>query len=207
MKRETLTCELREKFNKGYTKELRRNGKIPSVVYGHTEPLSIAVDGHEFNSKFKIISENIIIKLNVSGKDIDVLVKDFQEDILTGNILHLDFYEIEKGKLLKTHVPLHTHGTPAGVKEGGIFETFLHEVEVECLPKHLPEEIVVDVSELKVGHSIHVREIEPPEGAKFLNPPDQVICIVTRKREIIEEEEEVEEVLEEGIVEETEEEE
>jgi large subunit ribosomal protein L25 len=197
MKRETLAGEKRENFRKGYTRELRRNGKIPSVVYGHTEPLSIFVDGHEFNSKFKMISENIIIKLKVAGNNYDVLVKDFQEDILTGNILHLDFYEVEKGKHLKTHVPLHTHGTPAGAKEGGIFELFLHEVEVDCLPKDLPEEIVVDVLELKVGHSIHIKEIEPPEGVKILNPPDQVICIVTRKREVAEEVEAVEEGLEE----------
>ena len=76
-------------------------------MYGHAEPVSIAVDEHEFTSKFRTISENIIIKLNISGKNHDVLVKDFQDDILTGKIVHLDFYEIEKGKLLKTTwVPL-----------------------------------------------------------------------------------------------------
>ncbi|MBN2535607.1 MAG: 50S ribosomal protein L25 [Spirochaetales bacterium] len=202
MKRETLAGEIREEFRKGYTKELRRNGKIPSVVYGHAKPFSLYVDAHEFNSKFKMISENIIINLNVSGKNYDVLVKDFQEDILTGRIMHLDFYEIEKGKLLKTHVPLHTHGTPAGVKEGGLFEVFLHEVEVECLPKDLPEEIVVDVSELQVNHSVHIRDIQPPEGVRFLNPQDQVICIVTRKREVIEEAAEEEAGVEEEKVEE-----
>ena len=205
MKKQTLTGELRKNLGKGFTKQLRKNGRIPSVVYGHTEPFSITVNEHEFNSMFRIISENIIIKLDISGKNHDVLVKDFQEDILTGKIVHLDFYEIEKGKLLKTHVPMHTHGTPLGAKEGGIFELLLHEVEVECLPKDLPEEVIVDVSELLVGHSIHIREIEPPKGVKFLNPPEQVICIVTRRREEVVEEVPEEEV-EEGIEEEKEEE-
>jgi large subunit ribosomal protein L25 len=207
MKKQTLEGISRKESRKGYTKQLRRDGKIPSVIYGHAEPFSIAVDEHEFNSKFKIISENIIISLTVDGNSYDVLVKDFQEDILTGKIVHLDFYEIEKGKLLKTHVPIHTTGTPVGAREGGLFELLLHEVEVECLPKDLPEDIVVDVSGLAVGHSIHVRELEIMDAVKVLNSPEQVVCLVTRKREekTEEEEEEVEEGAEEGVSEEGEE--
>ncbi|MBN2442372.1 MAG: 50S ribosomal protein L25 [Spirochaetales bacterium] len=199
MKKRTLEGVLREKTSKGSAQLLRRNGKIPSVVYGHTEPFSIAVDEHEFNSKFKTISENIIINLNVAGKSHDVLVKDYQENILTGKIVHLDFYEIEMGKLLKTHVPIHTVGTPLGAKEGGIFELLLHEVEVECLPRHLPEEVSVDVNALNVGDSIHIRDVEPPEGVKFHNSPDAVICHVTRRKE---EKAAVEEEAEEGVTEE-----
>jgi large subunit ribosomal protein L25 len=201
MKKRTLEGVLREKTRKGSAQQLRRNGKIPSVVYGHTEPFAIAVDEHEFNSKFKTISENIIIKLNVSGKSHDVLVKDFQENILSGKIVHLDFYEIEMGKLLKTHVPIHTTGTPAGAKEGGIFELLLHEMEVECLPKDLPEVVSVEVTALNVGDSIHVRDIEPPEGVKYHNSPEAVICHVSRRKEE-KVEEELEEELEEGAIEE-----
>lgn len=186
MEKTSLIAESREDLSKGYTKELRRKSKIPAVMYGHSKPVSLAVDEHEFNSKFRTISENIIIKLILDKKNYDVLVKDYQEDILTGKITHLDFYEIEKGKLLKTRVPVHTEGTPAGIKLGGLFELFLHEIEVECLPKDMPETITLDVSELDVGHSIHIRDIAPQEGVKVLNPPDQVVCIVIRKREEVE---------------------
>jgi len=207
MEKTTLIGEIREQYSKGYTRELRRNSKIPSVMYGHNQPISFAVDEHDFNTKFKVISENIIIKLKIDKKTYNVLVKDYQEDILTGKITHLDFYEIEEGKSLRTHVPVHTQGIPVGAKLGGLFEVFVHEIEVECLPKDLPEEITLDVSEMEVGQSIHVRDIEAPPGVKVLNPPDQVVCIVIRRREEVEEvPEEEEEVVEEGVEEKAQEE-
>ncbi|MBN1697501.1 MAG: 50S ribosomal protein L25 [Spirochaetales bacterium] len=198
MEQRTLQGIERKNLKKGYTRELRRKGKIPAVIYGHSDPRAIAVDGHEFNSKFKVISENIIIKLMVDGHVYSVLVKDFQEDIVTEEILHLDFFEIEKGKHLKTHVPIHTHGTPMGVKEGGIFELLVHEIEVECLPKDLPEDIAIDVTNLILGHSIHVRDLPEITDVRFLNAPDQVVCTVARKREVKEVEVEEEAIGEEA---------
>ena len=173
----------RENLKKGKTHELRRQGMIPSVIYGHRDPIAIAIDAHEFNTQFKTISENIIIELNIDKEKYAVLVKDYQEDVLKNRLTHLDFFEIEKGKLLRTHVPLHCHGTPEGARVGGLFEVMVHEVEVECLPKDIPADIVVDVTELTVGHSIHIKEVEIPAGVKVLNPPEQVVCLVTRKRE------------------------
>jgi large subunit ribosomal protein L25 len=98
---------------------------------------------------------------------------------------------------LKTHVPVHTSGTPQGVKEGGILEQRLHSLEIECLPADLPEALDLDVSDLAIGDSIHVSDITPPKGVKFLNMPEQVIIVITTpKMEVIEEEEVEEELLE-----------
>ena len=133
--------------------------------------------------------------------NIDVLIKDYQEDLLKGRIIHIDFYEIEKGKLLKTRVPVHLEGTAIGVKEGGVLEHLLHEIDVECLPKDLPKSFQIDISDLKAHHSIHIKDIEAIEGVKILNPLDQVVCLIEVKAAV---EEEVEEVEEEAALEEEE---
>jgi len=200
MEQKTLTFMLREKTKKGPSRRLRRIGKIPSVVYGHSEPVCIAVDEHEFSTKFKTVSESTIITLKSEDKSYDVLVKDYQEDILKGKTIHIDFYEVEKGKLLKTHMPIRFSGAPVGVKEGGLLETVIHELEIECLPKDLPEEVVVDISTLQLGHTLHISDIAAPEGVKYLAASDQVICTITRKRaeEEVAEEEEIEEEGVEG---------
>jgi large subunit ribosomal protein L25 len=199
MEQKTLAFTLRKETKKGPSRRLRRVGKIPSIVYGHNEPICIAVDEHEFNTKFKTISESTIITLKSDERSYDVLVKDYQEDTIRGKIVHIDFYEIEKGKLLKTYVPVHLSGAPVGVKEGGLLETVTHELEIECLPKNLPEEIVIDISSLGVGHSIHVADIPTLDDVKYLAASDQVVCTITHKRveEVVAEEEEIEEEVEE----------
>jgi len=201
MDKKTLIIEPREKDGKRANWRLRKAGKIPAVIYGQQQPIAINVNEHEFNSKFKVISENIIIDLKLGKKTYNALVKDYQEDIISGKILHLDFYEVEKGKLLRTHVPVHLEGTSIGVKEGGLLEHLLHEIEVECLPKDLPDKINIDISNLQANRSIHVAEITPIEGVRILNSPDHVVCLVAIKLAVEEEEEEEEE---EEVVEEEE---
>ncbi|MFP4382978.1 MAG: 50S ribosomal protein L25 [Spirochaetia bacterium] len=199
MDRKILSAKERTETRKSAARALRRAGKIPAVIYGHNGPSTIAVDEKEFTKNFRTVSENTIINIKTDSSDYDVLVKAHQEDIITGQILHIDFYEIEQGKVLRTHAPIRTVGTAPGVKQGGVFENPLYEMEIECLPKDLPEEIVVDVSELNIGEAVHVEDIEPSEGVKFLNPPEQVVAIVSVLKEEVEEEEEEEDLeLEEG---------
>ena len=193
MEQKTLNFTIRTERKKGPARRLRRKGQIPSVIYGHNESLSIAIDAHEFDTKFKVISESAIITLLSPEKSIDVLVKDYQEDILRGRIAHIDFYEIEKGKILKARVPVRLRGTAEGVKEGGLIETITHDVEVECLPKDLPEMIEIDVSDLLIGNSIHAGDLPEMEGVRILLAPDQVICtVLMHKEKLAEEEEELE---------------
>jgi len=204
MEEKTLEILLKSKNTKRENRRLRREGKIPAVIYGNTDTKGIIIDEHEFNSKFPVISENIIINLKGDSSAHDVLIKDYQENIITGRVQHIDFYEIERGKILKTHAPVHLKGTPIGVMEGGMLETLIHELEVECLPKDLPEEFSIDISALAVGDSIHVRDIEPSEGVRIITSHDQVVCLVEYRR--AEEVAEVaEEEVEEGALEEEEE--
>jgi len=182
MEQKTLMAADRQARGKGPAGRLRRSGMIPAVLYGHREPRSIAVDGHEFTTKFHAVSESTIIRLELDKQSHDVLIRDFQEDSISGRIIHIDFLEIEQGKVLRTHVGLHLTGNPVGVREGGVMESFVHEVEVECLPKDLPEHLVVEITGLALGHSLHIRDVQIPEGLKILNPTDQVVCTVAHKR-------------------------
>jgi len=182
MEAKKLTVEKREGGGKGVAGRLRGTGKIPAVIYGHTEPTSITVDAREFRTAFKRITQNTIVELHMPGGVHEVLVKDYQRDNLTGQILHVDFYEFEKGKALRTRVPVRLTGNPVGVKEGGILESLLHALEVECLPKDLPEEITLDISELGLDRAMHVRDIVLPDGVRAIPAPDQVICLVAHRK-------------------------
>jgi large subunit ribosomal protein L25 len=182
MEQKTLNAESRARLGKGESGRLKRRGRIPAVIYGHQEPLAVSIDAHEFDTKFHHISESTIIRLAVGGQEREVLIRDFQEDAVGGQVTHIDFYEVDKNRLLRTNVRVELTGAPVGVKEGGLLEHFVHEVEVECLPASLPEKIILDVNELRLGKSLHVRELPPVEGVRFLNSPEQVVCAVVHKR-------------------------
>ena len=182
MEQKTLSAESRGRLGKGESGRLRRRGRIPAVIYGHQEPLAVSIDAHEFDAKFHHISESTIIRLAVGDQQREVLIRDFQEDAVGGQVTHIDFYEVDKNRLLRTNVRVELTGAPVGVKEGGLLEHFVHEVEVECLPANLPEKLVLDVNTLRLGRSLHVRELPPVEGVRILNSPEQVVCAVVHKR-------------------------
>lgn len=199
MDQKTLSASARTELKTGAARRLRRAGKIPAVIYGHREPVPVTIDGLEFIREFKIISESQIIKLTVGDETYEVLIKDYQEDILTGGVDHIDFFEIEAGKTLRTHIGIHLEGSAVGTREGGILEQQLYEVEIECLPKDIPEAFQVDVTDLAVGDSVHVSDLEAPEGVTILSSEENVIALVAMPRLEVEPEAEEEE-LEEGEV-------
>jgi len=182
MEAKKLSVQPREGGGKAAAGRLRREGKIPAVIYGHTTPTAITVDAREFRNAFKRITENTIVELHMPGGVHEVLVKDYQKDNLSGRILHVDFYEFEKGKALRTRVPVRLTGNPVGVKEGGILETQLRELDVECLPKDLPEEIVLDISELALDRALHVKDLTLPPAIRVLQALDQVVCLVADRK-------------------------
>ena len=196
MEQNTLVGFERNLFKKGPTGRLRREGKIPAVIYGHNKPVHISVSTTEFDSKFHIISENTLITITVDGKEYEVLVKDSQENMIKGQITHIDFFEVERGKVLKTRIPVILTGTSVGVKEGGLLEQRLHEIDIECLPKNIPEKIEIDITELQLGESIHVSDLEVADTVKILNFLEQSVVSVTTVK--AEEEPETDEELEEG---------
>ncbi len=186
MEQKTLRAIERKELKKAANGRLRKLGKIPAIVYGNTEATPVAIDEHEFMTKFHTISENIIINLDLGSRKQDVLVKDYQEDNLTGKIVHVDFYAIDNDKVLKARIPFKFNGTAKGVRDGGILEVQLHDLDVECLPKDLPVEIAIDISDLEATHAIHVKDLAAMPGVKILNSADQVVVSITHaKAEVV----------------------
>lgn len=179
MEKITLQASKRNVSTKGALNTMRREGKVPAIMYNqHGKSESISVNLREFSKISREISESSIVTLLIDGKEHSCFVKDRQLDLLTGNLIHVDFFEVEKNAVVHVRVPLHFVGTAPGIKLGGIFESPMHEVEVSALPGDIPQHIEVDVSNLNVNESIHVKDIKVNNKIKLLSAPDIVVATV-----------------------------
>ena len=179
MSKVVLSAKSRQTSGSAEARRSRRSGRIPAVMYGRAgKAISLDIDALDFVRGIKNISESTIVKVEVDGKSYDAFVKNTQRNIIDGSILHVDFYEVESGVAVRARVSLHLNGNPIGVREGGILENPLHEIEVECFAKDLPERIEVDISDLKLNQSLHVRDISLGEGVKLISAADQVVALV-----------------------------
>lgn len=193
MKVSELRASLREKTGKGESKKLRREGYIPAILYGGSfgsVPIKLR-RGEVIRSISERDIEHTVYTMKLDdGRECDVLVKDIQIDPITDEIVHLDFLELEKGKAITVEVPVVIVGKEVckGVKMGGILEQYLWSVEVECLPRNIPDRIEVDVSNLGMGESIHVEDLQLPEGVKVLEDPETTVVVVSEPVEEVAEE-------------------
>lgn len=199
MEKMNLDAEPRQASNKGAARQLRMSGKIPAVLYGVGDPQTIVIDKRIWDHEFRNVSNNTFINLTIGGEDHQVLVKESQKDIVKGQTKHIDFYEIEAGRTLHVDIPVHLEGVPLGVKEGGILEHKTEAISVSCLPKDMPDSFFLDISELALGDSLHVRDLVEVDGVEVKNDPAQTVVVVSHPKAIVEEEVEEEEgELEEG---------
>jgi large subunit ribosomal protein L25 len=180
-----VAAESRTESGKNTNRRLRETGKIPGVLYGaHKESIPVSVSPKEITAILRSASgENTLFDLDLQGTKRKVILKDFQLEPLKGHLLHADFYEVALDKVLQVKVHVELHGTPAGVKvEGGILDFVTRELEIECLPTHIPEKIPVDVSNLALGQNLRVSEISVPKDVKVLTEPGIVIAHVVAPR-------------------------
>lgn len=180
-----LEVELREELRKAKVKDLREKGFTPAVVYAEGKPSQAIKVPHR--QLIRLLHEhhleNVVINLKVKddkkGKERPCLAKEIQYDPVKGGILHVDFNEVSLTKAIKVNIPVVAKGEPVGVKaEGGSLERILWEVEVECLATDIPKEITVDVSQMKIGDAIHIKDITFPAEVKVLNDPQAVVLSV-----------------------------
>jgi len=181
---EQVTLEFQERTERKKTAagHLRAKGRIPAVVYGQGLSVAISVDAHDFSYRFSSVGENTVLRLQNGKTSYQVLVKDFQDDILSGNIQHVDFYQVSETKTLHAKIPVHVTGSPLGVRNGGNLEVVTHEVEVECLAKDLPHSLEIDITELALGDSVCVRDLPVTKGVKILTSQDTVVAHVVNPR-------------------------
>ncbi|MAT59991.1 MAG: 50S ribosomal protein L25 [Melioribacteraceae bacterium] len=177
----SLKAEKRSTSTKGELNDLRKTGLIPGVFYAKDQG-NFTIAMHE-NQLKKIVytSEAHIVSLDVEGQTYRCILKDIQFDPLTDKMVHFDLQGVTAGQIMQMQVPIVLKGSAKGVKEGGVLEHHLTKVDVECLPKHLPENIEINVSELRVGDSISCGDLEL-ENVKILNNPDSVIVGVSSTR-------------------------
>jgi len=203
----TLTVETREGTGKGVARKLRAAGRIPGNCYGKDSTQNISVDPKALDHLLKSSASglNTLIDLKVEGgggfDGKKVLLKELQSDPVSNALLHADFFAVDLTHLIDVAVPIHATGTPIGVSlEGGIFDQVLREIHLECLPDSIPEEVLVDVSGLEIGMSLHIRDLELPAGVKLLSDGDLSVASVFAPKAAEEEapSEEVEGELEEG---------
>ena len=198
-----IQATVRKSVGNGPARSLRRDGKIPAVLYGpQTEPIMLAVTVKDLEQVLKNSNVGqIILKLVIqNGKKITkpAMIKEMQTDPISRAYLHVDFYEIDMQRPIKVMVPVITRGKSVGVEVGGMLQVVRRELEVQCLPGDIPEAIEIDISDLDIGDSIHVEEIPLGENAEFTADINfTVITVLSPKVEALEEEE-AEEELEEG---------
>lgn len=181
-----LEVEPREEIGKSKVKALRRQGFIPAVVYTEgkkTDALKVVT--REF---LRLLHEHhagsMIINLKLKGeakkaKDRSCLIKEIQYDSVRGDVMHVDFNQISLTKAIKVNVGVVVKGEAPGVKaDGGSLEHILWEIEVECLPTQIPKELEVDINGLKIGDSIHIKDIKVPEGVKIINDPEAIVVSI-----------------------------
>ena len=193
-----LQAQIREEKGKGHTARLRREGLLPCVLYGsEIDTVSLAVKTGDLDRIIKDAGPNALIKLKVGSEEYITLVREIQSHPIVKEYLHADLQQISLKEKLQTMVPLHIVGESPGVKDGGILQQSVREVEVECLPVNIPESIEVDISALGFGDSITAGELNAGEDVEILTDPDTVIVSIVAAQV----EEEPAEVEEEGEVE------
>ena len=194
-----IKAEPRQTTGKGPARALRRAGKAPAILYGpNTEPSMLSVDSLVFdNTLNKAAGGQALFKIDVEGdKRRSAMIKEIQRHHLSGELLHVDFYEISMDRKIAVKVPVTTKGKSKGVELGGILQIIRRELEIICLPDEIPESIEVDVTDLDLGGAIHVRDIEPEGDIEI--PSDVNFTVLTLVSPRIEKDEEEEEEEEEA---------
>jgi ribosomal protein L25, Ctc-form len=188
MKSVPLNASVRSLGRRNGSRKLRAEGRIPAVIYGaKNQAQSIEINAREIGELIHhSVSENLLIDLSVKDDARPkrlALVQEIQHHPLSGKILHVDLHEVSETEKVTIMVPVETTGEAAGVKNGGgILEHVLFKVKVRALPKDLPEQIVIDVSELELNKSIHIGEIKAPEGVEILGDKNIPVVSVAAPR-------------------------
>ncbi|MFN2383220.1 MAG: 50S ribosomal protein L25/general stress protein Ctc [Gemmatimonadota bacterium] len=178
----TITATKRDGTGKGAARSARRDGRVPGILYGHgEESVPLSVDARELKKLVHTISiENTIVDLALQGvrAPFKVLIRELQKHPFREEMLHIDFFHVAMDEKISVEVPIVLHGTPTGVRnKGGVVDHQLRDLEIICLPADIPEKIDVDVTNLDIGDSIHVRDLVVP-GVEIVTELDRSVVAV-----------------------------
>lgn len=183
-----MVAQKREKLGSRHSRKLREQGRLPGVVYGHKEAsVAITVSADDFHKAIRHGAR--LVNLETDGVAETALIRDVQWDYLGIDILHVDFTRVSAEERITVDVPVEFKGTAIGVTQGGTQDQPMASVSVECAAMSVPDAIVVNISELKIGEAIHVRDLVAPPGVKLLDDPDDIVVHILEPRTGEEEEE------------------
>lgn len=175
-----LNATKREDLTKSATKQIRLSGRVPAVVYGKAkDPKNVSVDSVELVKTVRDEGRNAIISLQVENNSVDVMLHDYQIDPIKDELLHADFYIVNMSEEMDVNVAVRLDGESKGEKEGGVLQQPFYEILVRAKPNEIPEEIVIDVSDLDVGDSIMVSDIKVVGNYEILENPDTSVVSIT----------------------------
>lgn len=185
-----LTAQVRKTLGKGAARSLRRQSLIPAVLYGRDlESTLLSVSQGDLEKATSTASaENILIDLTItdgeSRRNQRAMIRETQVDPVKRTILHVDFLGISMDRQITVEVPVNLVGDPVGVAAGGMLQQVLRSVEISCLPDRIPDTLALDVSSLTMGHSLHVSELQIPEGVELLSDPQLTIATVLAPKKV-----------------------
>ncbi|MCM8786874.1 MAG: 50S ribosomal protein L25 [Candidatus Omnitrophica bacterium] len=190
MERISIEAMLRTKVGKEISKKERKKGLIPAIIYGKNTNLAIVLPQASLKALKSInFSRGVVFDIHINSKETETiyaLIKDVQYHPLTEDVIHIDFLKVSLTEKIKATVPIVLKGEAKGVKEGGIVEQILWNIEVEGFPTDIPPKIEIDISELMIGHAIHVLDIKIPENLKIITSEDAtVVTVVEKKEEVV----------------------
>lgn len=188
----SLTVKKRDRVGKSGAAGVRREKKIPAVIYGKgISPVSVEVEPEDLKKALSTESQrNTLLEVSIENsgdKPALSIIKDVQKDPLTGKTTHLDFHSINPDTALVVEVPVEFTGRSQGIRDGGILEEIERTLRVRCLPENIPSKIEVDITEVCIGDSLHVRDLSFDEGIEVLNNPDDPVVMVIAPRAAISE--------------------
>ena len=195
----TIKAEKRDTFGKNASRRLRQQGRIPAILYGEgADTMPLVLDKKDVIAILKSDSgENTIFKVAFDSKTKDAMFKDLQIKAGTDELIHADLIHISMDKTIRVNVPLELQGEAVGVKtEGGFVDFMTREVEIECLPKDIPEQLMVDISGLHLHQSLKAGDVVTPEGVKLISDSATVIVLIA----VPHKEEEVAKPVEEEVI-------
>ena len=175
-----LKVDVRSEQGTAAAKRLRKEGWIPGVVYGDDfAPVAIKANSRDVvHLLHSLASEHPLIKIKLKNKKEDVIIQEIQYHPYRNEIIHIDFHKVAMDEVITTKVLVEAVGSSIGVTHGGIVDHSMRELEIECLPGDIPTSIEVDITNLDIGESIHIGELTPPKGVKFLDDPEQSVIAV-----------------------------
>lgn len=182
MEQVLIKADRRSATGKGVARKARAAGRIPAVLYGGgVDPLSITISSKDWEKITRHMKRNVILDMEIHGgasvENRPVMVKEVQRDGVGTEIMHIDFLQVSMEKLVEVEVPIHLTGKSKGEVLGGVIDVHLRSIKVECLPGQIPEEIVIDMTELDIGDSVHVSDISL-RGVKLIEHGDVAILSV-----------------------------